>query len=118
MRKQKNIKEKINMIDREKLIEMMDGDDILADKMIQVFKNSAKTELSKIKEYFELLNFDSLENAAHVMKTQAAYMGLDHLHKLSEDIENQARKRLVSLELERNLNELEVKLKELIHSET
>lgn len=79
------------MINREKLIEMMDGDEAIADKFIQAFKEQVRKQLPLMQEYLQTAQYDQLSNAAHVMKTQTAYMGLEALSGLCQRIENMAK---------------------------
>ncbi len=78
------------MIDRTKLLDMMDGDDMMVEKFIKVFKTQVDQQIPLMKTYLKDGNLPLLSNSAHIMKTQTAYLGLDELTLLSQSIEKYA----------------------------
>ena len=76
------------MIDRQKLLDMMDGDPDLVQKFLDAFKSQVTTQLPWMQEYLTTGNRPLLSNTAHVMKTQTAYLGLDDLTALAQMIEH------------------------------
>ena len=75
------------MIDLQKLLDMMDGDTDLVQKFLDAFKAQVKTQLPLMQQYLDTGNRPMLSNAAHIMKTQTAYLGLDDLTSLSQMVE-------------------------------
>lgn len=75
------------MIDKTKLLDMMDGDDAMVEKFIDVFKMQVDKQIPLLKAYLQVGNHALLSNSAHIMKTQTAYLGLDELTSLSKTIE-------------------------------
>jgi len=86
------------MIDRDKVIMLMGGSESLADKLITAFKEESRKQVPLIKDYFQAADWPMLSNAAHIMKTQAAYLGLDELSETSRMIEYAAKAEVVDRE--------------------
>ena len=79
------------MIDREKVIALMGGNEALADKLISAFWSESEKLLPQMAGYLETGNWTALSNAAHIMKTQTAYVGLDALSQIAKEIEYSTR---------------------------
>ena len=77
------------MIDREKLILMMDGDESMADTFINAFINQLGIQIPLIRSYSVNADLEMLSNSLHVMKSQASYMGLEEISNACENLEQQ-----------------------------
>lgn len=105
------------MINYEKLLKLMGGDHSLADKLIQSFKvNSAELGVH-MTELFKRSEYALLSNTAHILKTQAGYLGLKKLHNLCKDIEYYSRNNLSPDDLESRITELRILLDEILSRE-
>ncbi len=69
---------------------MMDGDQVMVDKFIALFKEQVKNQLPLMRAYLESGNYSLLANSAHIMKTQTAYLGLKELYELAHKVESLA----------------------------
>ncbi len=75
------------MIDRDKAVALMGGNASLADKLIAAFKAEVEEHISKLKRALESAAWSELSNQAHMIKTQAGYLGLDDLVNASHELE-------------------------------
>jgi len=75
------------MIDRRKLLDMMDGDEAIVAKFLAAFKAQVTVQLPLIHAYMQQGDREMLSNSVHVMKTQTGYLGLDELSILAQNIE-------------------------------
>ena len=98
------------MIDIEKLTGMLGGDSDLAERFVAAFKAEVQRQLPLMLEYLENGDRSMLSNAAHVMKTQTAYVGLEDLSHIAQLIETQAEQISDLSLLKKPLMELEEKL--------
>ena len=98
------------MIDIEKLTGMLGGDRELAERFIAAFKAEVRRQLPLMREYLEQGDRPMLSDAAHVMKTQTAYLGLEDLSHIAQLIETQAEQISDLALLKKPLLELEEKL--------
>ena len=76
------------MIDRDTLARMMDGDYDLADKLIRAFREQMAAQSALLAGYLEQGQRPLIENAAHIMKTQSRYLGLEQLAGMAEALEH------------------------------
>ncbi|MDX1476406.1 MAG: Hpt domain-containing protein [Saprospiraceae bacterium] len=100
------------MIDRDGLARMMDGDYELADRLISAFRTQMQTQLPLLRSYQEAGQFDLLENAVHVIKTQCRYLGLSGLAEHAEQVEADVRN--APADVGSGITQLQVKLAELL----
>jgi HPt (histidine-containing phosphotransfer) domain-containing protein len=105
------------MIDRTKLLDMMDGDEAMVEKFIDVFKMQVDKQIPLLKAYMQVGNLALLSNSAHIMKTQTAYLGLDELTSLSQTIEQYADEGKEISTIAPLVAALEVKLSRIIQEE-
>ena len=102
------------MIDIDKLASMLGGDRELATKFAEAFKAEVRRQLPLMRQYLEEGDRAMLSNAAHVMKTQTAYVGLEDLSHLAQLIETQAEQISDLALLGKPLSELEEKLEQFL----
>lgn len=104
------------MIDRERMIEMMDGDAALAEKLIRSFKEQVSRQLPLMRKYLDEGNTAMLSNSAHIMKTQVSYLGLEDVAALAQQLEEKAEHQEMD-SAARLFSELEAKVTHLIQIE-
>ncbi len=75
------------MIDKQKAIALLGGNESLADKLIAAFTAEVADHIATLKSSSENGAWSDLSNQAHMIKTQAAYLGLDDLHEISRELE-------------------------------
>lgn len=102
------------MIDRDHVIAMLDGDAEMADRFIQAFKSMAREQLPELERLLLSEDYPGLSNAAHVMKSQTGYVGLQTLSALSEKIEMLAKERSDSDTLTSLVKALTTQLTEIL----
>jgi HPt (histidine-containing phosphotransfer) domain-containing protein len=105
------------MIDRTKLLELLNGNNGLAQQFIQTFKAETRRQLPLMAAYLEQDDMSMLSNAAHVMKTQTAYIGLEELTKLARFIEEESTGTADPAALARAFKKLEEGLLKVIDSD-
>ena len=81
------------MIDREKLMQMMDGNSSLVDKMIDSFRTQTKEQIPQLIDYTSSNQLDKIELLAHNIKTQSMYLGLKDISLLAKKIEHHSQNR-------------------------
>ena len=106
------------MIDRAKLLDLLNGNEGLADQFIQSFKTEVMRQLPLMTGYLAEGDMAMLSNAAHVMKTQTAYVGLDELTKIARYIEIESNGSADLTKLESSLRNLKTGLLKAIDSDT
>jgi len=104
-------------IDYNRLVELMGGDNRLADRLIQSFKSDAGHNLKLMLSYLESSQFDLLSNTAHVLKTQSGYLGLDELRILCEKIEHECCSAPSTERLNLHMNELSSMIQAVLDAE-
>jgi HPt (histidine-containing phosphotransfer) domain-containing protein len=105
------------MIDRKKLLDMMDGDAEIVAKFLDAFKSQVNRQLPLMNLYLQQGNFSMLSNTAHIMKTQTAYLGLHELSELSGSIEKLADAQAEIEVLQDQVAVLEKQLTQIIQTE-
>lgn len=75
------------MIDRNIILGFTDGNSQLAEKMILAFRETVLTCLPKLLLAIHSKDLKQIENMAHILKSQALYMGLGDLSDLFRALE-------------------------------
>ena len=105
------------MIDKDRIVEMMDGDTALAEKLIQSFKEQVSRQLPLMHQYLQDDDRAMLSNSAHIMKTQVSYLGLIDLADIARQIEEGANNAYELSALRPLFTRLESQLTHLINTE-
>ena len=98
------------MIDYEKLMALMANDEQLVDRFVEMFKQQMPELLDKLNQAIDKENWEEAELAAHDIKSQCRYVGLEQFAKLAEQIEGGCLRKKINPdtihELERSLSNL------------
>jgi HPt (histidine-containing phosphotransfer) domain-containing protein len=105
------------MIDRAKLLQMIDGDEAVVTKFIDGFMTQVQKQLPLMDGYLESENREMLSNCLHVIKTQTAYMGLDEISALAQSLERHVDAGHDLNEITSQYNDLTEKLRMVIATE-
>ncbi|MDO1451610.1 Hpt domain-containing protein [Rhodocytophaga aerolata] len=106
------------MIDLSFLTDAMDGNVVLAQKFLGIFKSQAPKQMEELKSQLAQQDWEAVSTTAHSLKTQFAYLNLTQLSTQMEVIEqladNQQTATIYSLVEEANHNFLEILRTELL----
>lgn len=105
------------MIDLSFLTDAMDGNVVLAQKFLGIFKSQAPKQMEELKTQVTQQDWEAVSNTAHSLKTQFSYLNLTQLSIQMEAIEqladNQQTAAIHSLIEEVNYSFLEILRTEL-----
>ena len=93
-------------IDRAYLSHLMNGNEAMVDKLIDSFLNDISIYKRELDDFLLAKDFEMLSNTAHKIKTQSAYLSLNQLNALSQEIEKLCDESEKSNELGEKVDEL------------
>jgi HPt (histidine-containing phosphotransfer) domain-containing protein len=76
------------MIDKTRLLEIFNQDEVLANKFLAIFKTQTPVQLAELNRALNQQDYAAVEILAHDLKTQCRYLGLDATAIQFEMIEN------------------------------
>lgn len=82
------------------------GDDSIVIETTETFLADAPNALKEIKECYKDRNWSELAKAAHKIKPNFKYMGMDRASELIIDIEQQAKSGDISANIDQQIDEL------------
>jgi HPt (histidine-containing phosphotransfer) domain-containing protein len=75
------------MIDRTKLESLLGGDPKMVQRFLDIFKSQTPEQLNLLEKYVAVKNWDMASIAAHGIKSQCRYFGLEDIAELAFSIE-------------------------------
>ena len=82
--------------DRSKTMERLGGDEDLLREVVQIFLEETPKLMSTLQQGIENANPEIIERAAHSLKGQLGYLGLDEVAKLARELEEAGRRKELS----------------------
>lgn len=81
------------MIDLNKLELMLDGDEAMVHRFIEIFKTQTPVQLDQLFELVTEKNWSDASITAHAIKSQCSYLGLDDIVEHANKIEKLTEKK-------------------------
>ena len=75
------------MLDTGKLKSLMDGDENMVRRFLEIFKTQTPEQLSRLKQFIDAESWEQVSITAHAIKSQCRYLGLDNLAGQASEIE-------------------------------
>lgn len=81
------------MIDKDKLQQMLGGNPKSVEKFLSAFESESRKQLALLNKALAMEDWSMMAIAAHTIKTQCAYLGLENLVSEATEIEERSQQK-------------------------